>query len=162
MKRAVVLGILLGVPGWAGAQQGAPDLVAYGSRAGMEVTILSRQGIDSAAAEVRVAHTPENARAFCTLYVMDPSEACVTATLADVAGWVGDRIAGDCTAGVFTGLWGGRMRFLGRLPARSEFGAEWDFREEGSDTPLDGTTASGYGVVLDQFRSICPARLAEG
>lgn len=161
MTRAWWIGIAAGLALGAPAMAEEAALVAYGSRAGMEVSVLSAQGIDSDAAEVRVAHTPENARAFCTLYVMDPSEACVTATLADVAGWVGDRIAGDCTTGVFTGLWGGEMRFLGRLPQRTELGAEWDFREEGSDTPLDGTTASGYGVVLDQFRAICPARLAD-
>lgn len=144
----------------AGAQ--TRDQVAYGTRAGMQVEVVAREGIDTDHAVVRVVHTMADARAFCELYVQDPSEACVTATMDDVAARIRDRIEGDCVTGSFIGLWGSEFRFLGPLDPPTDLGAVWDFREAGIDGPLDGSTASGYDVVLDQFRAICPGRLHEG
>lgn len=143
----------------AGAQEAGS--VSYGSRAGMQVEVVSRTGIDSDHALVRIEHAEADAQAFCTLYVQDSSAKCVAETMADVAARLRDRIEGDCVTGVFIGLWGAEFRFLGRLAIPTELGAEWDFREAGIDGPLDGSTASGYDVVLDQFRAICPGRLAQ-
>jgi hypothetical protein len=158
--RLLALALVVVAAAPATAQQA--DRVAYGSRAGMTVTIVSREGVDSDHAVVRVVHTGADAGAFCKFYVVAPRPDCVAETLAEVAARITDRIEGNCRTGVFTGLWGSAVRFGGRLPRTSEFGADWDFREEGSAEPLDGTTASGYDVALDQFRAICPGRLDQG
>lgn len=149
--------VVSALAGPAGAQ--ALGQVYYGSRAGMQVDVVSREGIDSDHAVVRVEHTEADAMAYCTFYVQDSSAKCVAETMADVAARIRDRIEGDCVTGVFTGLWGSEYRFGGRLVTPTDPGVDWDFREAGEVGPLDGSSASGYGVVLDQFRAICPARL---
>jgi hypothetical protein len=42
----------------------ASGTIAYGSRAGMEVTVVSMEGLDTAHAVIRTKHTRENAIAF--------------------------------------------------------------------------------------------------
>ncbi|MCB1388293.1 MAG: hypothetical protein KDK12_03960 [Rhodobacteraceae bacterium] len=136
-----------------------PGIMPYGSRAGMQVTVVSQSGIDSARAVIRVVHTEADALAYCRVYVGDPSRRCVEETRADLAGVLRDRIEGDCPRGVFTDLWGDRYRFAGPLDPPSDLGAVWAFVDADGGPPLDGSMASGYGVVLDQFRALCPGRL---
>ncbi|MCB1410653.1 MAG: hypothetical protein H6899_04360 [Rhodobacter sp.] len=157
MSRLKLAGWLVLLPMAAAAQ----DTVPYGSRAGMQVSVVARSGIDTADAVVRVVHTRADARSYCAHYVLDPSDRCVEDTMADLAGQLRDRIDGNCETGVFTDLWGTRMQFLGRMAQPTELGADWDLRviEDTDAGPLDGSMASGYGVALDQFRALCPARL---
>ena len=46
----------------------AAETIAYGSRAGMEVTVTSKSGIGSQNAVIRAVHTRENAKKFCLEY----------------------------------------------------------------------------------------------
>ena len=46
----------------------AAGSIAYGSRVGMEVTVVGVSGIGTSHAVIRVKHTRENAKTFCTEY----------------------------------------------------------------------------------------------
>lgn len=141
------------LPGGATAQ----DLLPYGGRIGMNVTIYQRVGIDSADASIRVVHTAANAREYCTLYLHDTSEQCVLDTGHEVSSTYAQRIEADCETGTFTSLWGDSYRFGGRAEAGD--GGGWVFEVLPYGERLDRSLASGYDSVLAQFRALCPARL---
>jgi hypothetical protein len=51
----------------------AAETIAYGSRAGMEVTVTTKSGIGGENAVIRAVHTRENAKKFCLEYARDNS-----------------------------------------------------------------------------------------
>lgn len=127
----------------------------YGSRAGMVVDVISVSGIGTSHAVIKVRHTRANAKAFCEQYENDKSEACIEKTLRDTH--LSDQIEGDCKTGWFTTLYGDRLQFVGENPKWREAGARYIILNKG--TPLDGTSASGYGYDIDQFKALCPDRV---
>lgn len=133
----------------------AAGKIYYGSRAGMEVDVVSVSGIGTRHAVIKTRHTRANARAFCEQYENDKSEACIQRALKETH--LSDQITGDCETGWFTTLYGDRLQFVGENPKRREAGARYIILSKG--TPLDGTSASGYGYDLDQFKALCPARV---
>ena len=139
---------LSGAPVWAAGK------LDYGSRVGMEVTILSMSGIDSAHAEIHVKHTAADAKKFCVEYSQDRSRACVERTLRDTR--LNDVLIGNCTTGEYTSLYGDRLRFAGENKRRQDGAPK--YRILGTDGPLDGTSASGYGYNLSQFEALCPSK----
>ena len=134
----------------------AAGSIPYGSRTGMDVTIIDMTGINTDDAVVRVRHTTENARQFCDEYLGDRSESCVTRTLREVR--ISDAIKGNCSAGQFVNLGGEYLRFAGpnfdhdAVPFRPEY----KIYKRGAREFLDGSSASGYAVNLEQFRVLCP------
>ena len=62
----------------------AAGLIPYGSRAGMNVTIIEMRDLDTAKASIRVEHTRDNAKAYCVEYELDKSEQCLERTLREV------------------------------------------------------------------------------
>jgi hypothetical protein len=72
---SLALAAPLVAPGTASSQQ--DGRIYYGSRAGMHLTTVSKQGIGTANAIIMVKHTPEDAKAFCVNYALDHSMACV-------------------------------------------------------------------------------------
>jgi hypothetical protein len=128
--------------------------VSYGSRAGMEVTLIAVSGIGTTRAVIRVKHTRENARAFCTEYANDKSEACVDRTLRETR--LNDQLEGNCETGWFTSLYGERLRFIGEAKHRGEIDPKYIILSDGK--PLDGSSASGYSYDLEQFEALCPNR----
>lgn len=122
----------------------------------MDVTITDMTGINTANAIVRVQHTRENARQLCDEYLNDRSEACVTKTLREVR--VSDTIKGNCPAGTFVNLRGEQIQFAGpnfdydAVPFRPKH----RLSRKGAKEFMDGSTASGYDVNLEQFRALCP------
>lgn len=134
----------------------AAGSIPYGSRSGMEVTIIDKTGINTENAVIQVRHTRENARQFCDEYLGDHSESCVTRTLREVR--ISDAIKGNCPAGRFVNLGGEYLQFAGpnfdhdAVPNRPEY----KLYKQGAREFLDGSTASGYAVNLEQFRVLCP------
>src|SRR5690349_16633775 len=59
------------------------ETMYYGTRAGMVVTVLSKQGLDSNNAIITTAHTRENAIAFCRDYASSAQEQCIEDELAE-------------------------------------------------------------------------------
>ena len=58
----------------------------YGSRAGMQVSILGMAGRDTAHAVIRFAHTRDNAIAYCRDSLGNVTEQCVQSALEDEKG----------------------------------------------------------------------------
>ena len=130
----------------------------YGTRVGMDVTIMNSAGIDSNLAEIRIEHSMENAKAFCREYVGDDSQACVETTMVDVE--IEDRVVASCSSGEFTTPTGGRFKFEGRNAAAERMeGGEFKIRDTRSGELLSFNSASGYEVALAAFSALCPSRV---
>jgi hypothetical protein len=127
------------------------DELYYGSRAGMTVTIISKEGIGTDRAVVHVEHRPANAKQFCTEYLNDNSMACVRRTMLEVQ--VGDRLSGNCEEKTWTTMGGGRFALLGPDPDSI---ADYRIRNIETGDLLDGSSASGYWVALGSFQVLCP------
>ena len=132
----------------------AAGSIAYGSRVGMEVTVVGVSGIGTSHAVIRVKHTRENAKTFCTEYEQDQSEECVDRVLRETR--LNDQLEGNCESGWFISLYGERLRFIGEAKHRGEVDPKYIILRD--RRPLDGTSASGYGYDLSQFEALCPAR----
>lgn len=134
------------------------DKVYYGTRAGMQVSVVSRSGIDTAKAIVRVEHGREDAVAFCRDYVQNVTDKCIQDELAiDLK----DNFSGDCKTGRFTTITGQTLVFFGKnTVANAEtMGNDFIIVDPDTNQPLDGSMASGYPVAADQFKQLCPSRM---
>ena len=132
----------------------AAGTLSYGSRVGMEVTVVGLSGIGTSRAVIRVNHTRENAKAFCTEYANDQSDDCVDKTLRETL--LNNEIEGNCETGWFTSLYRERLQFIGEAGKREEFGPKYIILRNGE--VLDGSSASGYSYDLEQFEALCPNR----
>ena len=150
MLRTAVLGAVLVT---AGAAHAADDEIYYGSRAGMSVTTVSKEGVGTSNALIRVEHRPRNAKSYCVDYELDNSMACVRRTMASVK--VRDRVTGDCRKRTWTDLNGDRFAFLGPQK-NSESMADFVVKRVDTGEVLDGSSASGYPTALSIFKVLCP------
>jgi hypothetical protein len=146
------LAVLLLLSGAATSQQ--DNRIYYGSRAGMHLTTVSKQGIGTANAIIMVKHTPEDAKAFCVNYELDNSMACVKRTLADVK--VGDRVTGNCVTRTWTDMYGDSYHFVGKANKSDNIMVEYALKNLKTGEILDGSSASGYGVQITIFQQLCP------
>jgi hypothetical protein len=135
---------------------GAAGQLPYGPRAGMNVTIIEMDGINTERATVRIQHTRENAKEHCADYRGDPSEACIDSVLREVR--IRNSIRGNCRTGQFVNLYGENLQFAGVNYDYDavQFGTEYRVFKAGNRTVLDSSMASGYGVNLEQFGALCP------
>lgn len=145
--------LLLGIAP-AALGQAASERLSYGSRAGMTLTTVSKSGIGTADAVIRVRHTPEDAKAFCVEYMQDDTPGCVRETLAEVK--VADRVSGNCAARNWTDMYGDDYAFLGPAKKSPDTMADYAIRALKTGEILDGSPASGYDVQLEIFRQLCP------
>lgn len=137
----------------AGAAHAADDEIYYGSRAGMSVTTISKTGIGTSKAVIRVEHRPRNAKSYCVDYELDNSMACVRRTMASVK--VRDRVTADCRKRTWTDLGGDRFAFLGRQKDPDSM-ADYAVKRLDTGEILDGSSASGYPTALSIFQVLCP------
>jgi hypothetical protein len=149
----------------------AQTKLPYGTRAGMTVTVLAVEGLDTEHAVIRVKHTREDAEDFCRSYMDAPTLECASRTLVAEAK-LADRVTANCKSGEFTNVNGDRYRFEG-LPDYSKETKEMaDLREAierrgvrpkyivrhlSDDEIADGSVASGYVMNMIVFRALCPA-----
>jgi len=133
----------------------AAETIAYGSRAGMEVTVTSKSGIGGRHAVIRAVHTRGNAKKFCLEYAQDKSEKCVRDELAVP---LSRQIEGNCKTGAFTTFSDEKMKFSGRNePTEANF-AKYKIIDLSNGKPLDGSEASGYPYFIEQFIALCPGQ----
>ena len=130
------------------------DRIYYGSRVGMHLTSVSKEGIGSANATIMLKHTPQDAKAFCVQYSGDYSMACVNRTLASVK--VGDRVTGNCAKRTWTDMYGRNYAFVRKATKADQLMAEFVLKDLGTGEILNGTSASGYSVQLTIFQQLCP------
>jgi hypothetical protein len=136
------------------AQAQEDEQIYYGSRAGMHLTTISKEGIGTAHAIIRVKHTPKDAKAVCVEYSQDYSMACVKRTMAEVK--VKDRVTANCVKRTWTDMYGSQYRFLGPAKKSDEIMADYSIKDLKTGETLDGSSASGYGVELTIFQQLCP------
>jgi hypothetical protein len=134
------------------------ETLAYGTRAGMEVTVVKKSNIGTTHAKILTRHTRANATAYCRDYVGKVTAKCIADELKVK---LLPEISADCKTGEFITLYGYRYRFLGRDPQYDPNGGGTEYRlvEAGGSEPLDGSGASSYDVTLSQFEALCPNRV---
>jgi len=133
----------------------AAGKIGYGSRAGMQVTVLSMSGLDTSNAVIRTQHTREDAIEFCSEYVGEVSEKCIKRELETR---LNDSIHANCITGVFTNFWGDKIQFRGKSRTRSETGPRYILVNLGSGEIADGSSASNYIVNMEIFKALCPKK----
>jgi hypothetical protein len=140
----------------AGAQTSGQATLDYGSRAGMEVSILGMDGRDTAHAVIRIKHTRDNAIAFCRDFVRNVTEECIHDTLAEET--FKGALTGNCDSGAFTDFYGTHYRFLGRNPKADYFADDkYLIKDLDADEMADGSERSRYLINLDVYRALCPS-----
>lgn len=147
---------LVPVCGWAQsdvAARSGPELLPYGSRAGMDVTIRKKEGLGTKSAIIYGQLTKQNAKNYCTENGRDNVALCVETYLKETR--LADSIVGNCQTGDFSTFYGDQLRFMGkgRLPDGSR--GDVVINRNNKQT-LDGSSASGLSYALEQFRALCP------
>ncbi len=127
--------------------------INYGSRLGMQVTVSSIRGIGTSRAVIEVEHTREDATTFCREYVQKVTPKCIKDELAVE---IGGEFSGNCQSGEFETLTSDQLIFKG--VSKTEDMADYEIAVKDTGELLDGSSASGYPVVLEQFMALCPNR----
>lgn len=140
----------------AASPANASGTIGYGSRAGMEVSVVSVEGLNTSHAVIRTKHTRENAIALCRDYVQKVTEECIREELAVP---LNDVITANCNTGEFTDFHGSRYRFLGPNRKSGDFVmSKYAIMDLATHEIADGSSASGYPTNMEIFRALCPAR----
>lgn len=131
----------------------------YGSRAGMDVTVLGSSALGTSSARLYIEHTREDARAFCIEYAMDMEPECVEGVMKESADFP-RSVWANCSTGEFEIVYGDRYRFAGPSTKSADtYQPDYAiYPEEGGDM-LDGSGASGYGTALATYAQLCPGRV---
>ncbi|MBP1874056.1 uncharacterized protein J2Z19_003780 [Ensifer adhaerens] len=129
--------------------------IYYGSRAGMQVSVVARVGLNTRHAAMTVEHRRVDAVAYCRDYVQNVTDQCIAEELAIK---LDNKFIGDCKTGGFTTITGQSDVFLGRNRSGSaSMGNAFVIIDTDTNQPLDGGMANGYPVALPQFQALCPA-----
>lgn len=135
-----------------------PREIGYGSRSGMNVTVTSSRGIGTNNAIIVGQHTKKNAREYCVQYALDRSERCADEYMRELK--LKTFITADCNKGTFTTFYGQNYMFVGKHSKidYDVFHVDYDIIDTAINKVLDGSSASGYSVALEQFEVLCPGR----
>jgi hypothetical protein len=155
MRKVMLAGVML----LLGASASAENLY-YGSRAGMEVTVVSKSDLGTIHAKIVTKHTRENAAVYCREYVGKVTPSCIASELQTS---LSPTIQANCETGKFTTLDSERFQFAGVNPkfdpTDSDENPEYLIMKVGENEQLRGYEATGYGTALDQFKALCPNRV---
>ena len=130
----------------------ASGTLGYGSRAGMEVDVVSMSGLNTAHAVIATKHTRANAVAFCRDYVKKVTSGCIRDELAVR---LNDSVTADCTIGEFVNFQGNSYRFAGPSQDK-DASAKYRLIDLATGEDADGSSASGYSTNLQIFKALCP------
>ena len=132
-------------------QTAAAGTVPYGSRAGMEVTVVRMSGLDTTKARIITKHTRDNAISFCRDYAQNVTEDCIKEELSVP---LNDSVSANCKTGEFETFTGERLRFAGK--SRSPSMSKYRVIDLATKQDLDGSSASGYPVAMMIYKALCP------
>ena len=135
-------------PAWASGK------IFYGSRAGMQVTVVSMSGLDSSKAVIKTKHTREDAIAFCREYVGKVTPDCIRD---EMAVRLNDEVNANCQRGEFVDFRGSRYRFVGPSKGKDSL-TKYVLMSLPSGGVADGSSASGYPTNMQIFKALCPSR----
>lgn len=136
----------------------ASGTIYYGSRVGMEVSVMSVSGLDTSNAVIRTRHTRENAMKFCKDYANDRSESCIKRELSVP---LNNEVRANCMTGDFVDFFGNRYRFEGKIRRQTELMAKYALRYMSGPNRrelADGSSASNYPTAMGIFQSLCPGK----
>jgi hypothetical protein len=148
IARALTIALIMLVSGPALAA----GTVGYGSRAGMEVDVVSMSGLDTSHAVIRTKHTRANATSFCREYVGKVTTQCIKEELAVP---LNDSITADCKAGLFTDFQGNKYHLVGANPDKDSM-AKYNLVDLATNEVADGSEASSYPTNMQIFHALCP------
>jgi hypothetical protein len=138
------------------------ETLAWDGHAGMESTIISKSGIDTASAVVKLKQNREDITRYCE-YVRNTDDipSCVEELLKAPQE---NAFTANCLTGEFSVYPGSFLYFLGptekyagtvKMP---EYPPEYLIQNEEGKIMSD-IHASGYSVVFGIFRALCPSRV---
>ncbi|UDL90167.1 hypothetical protein LGH82_01845 [Mesorhizobium sp. PAMC28654] len=132
------------------------ETLGYGSRAGMEVTVVSKSNLGTSHAIINVKHTKANAVAYCRDYVGKVTPRCVSDELKVP---LAVSISANCKTGKFSTLNSEGFTFSGPNPNHdpndSASQPEYLLLNSNGES-IGGSSADGYDVALEQFKALCP------
>lgn len=136
------------------------ERLSYGSRAGMDVMVLSKSGIDTASASITIQLTRENAAEFCEFYLGDTSSRCIDKVIKEDGSRLRPAVTGNCMSKTWTDMYGNSYVFKGKNSnPQGDVDAEYIVQDIKTGDVLDASSASGYAVTLGVFRALCPGSL---
>ncbi|HXV31494.1 MAG TPA: hypothetical protein VD840_14285 [Sinorhizobium sp.] len=149
---AIVTGML---PALAARSAMAEDFgkLSYGTRAGQSLTIVSKEGIGTANAVIRLKHTPQDAKNFCVGYLLDYSTRCVQRWLAEKK--FADRVTGDCVKRTWTDMYGNKYSFHGSAKQQPELIEQGRFSESDYLVRRNGEE-DFFPFDTEIFQALCP------
>lgn len=131
------------------------DLLPYGPKAAMTITITGRSSLDTDHAEITLDNTRANSKGFCGNSNGDDGETCAGKMLADAK--IQSSILANCLTGKFTSPWGNGFRFIGRAASGNFY-----YIVQPDDVPHEVLDyRANYDVAIAAFKALCPARVAE-
>jgi hypothetical protein len=133
----------------------ASGKIYYGSRAGMTVSVISVQGLNTAKAVIRTQHTRDDAIAFCRDYEQNLTDECVNRELQIP---MNDYVAANCSTGIFVDFFGNRYHFEGQRRGPNSDFSKYAIRDLSTGEIEDGSSASGYSTNLGIFHALCIMR----
>jgi hypothetical protein len=117
--------------------------------------IISRQGLDSASAQIPTKPRKDGAITFCREYSRDYSIKCIDEQM---RGSSLRTVRGNCREKTFADFNGDRYSFLGETPKDTDdIMAEFSIRDLATGEILDGSSASGYDTRLGIYQALCPS-----
>lgn len=126
--------------------------IAYGSRAGMQVSVIKAIGIGTKNAVIYLEHTRKDAKAFCVEYALNHSDSCIEGTLDEVRAMnLNYKLVRNCQTGKFTTIDGDVGKF-----EIDKTDASKDYILYRNGYRLEKTGADNYYALLDQARALCP------
>jgi|GEM_PF-1945095 len=128
--------------------------IPYGSRVGMELTILREEGLDTENASISTIHTRQNAIKFCKEYIGKVTPRCIQDEMAIK---LASTVFANCSAGVFTNFYGARFKFAG-VSIDNENSARYRLINLDTGEEADGSSASGYPINMSIFKYLCPTK----
>jgi hypothetical protein len=154
---AITFAVVTPVFAQTGMPKAGTEVIAFGSRAGMNATIVAKEGIGTASARIAARITRENAKSYCTEYERNSSKECIDQYLRETK--IAGTIYANCADGTFLNFYSDALRFVERSAADAS--SEFQIIDVARATPLDGTSASGFNESLNQFKALCPNRFGQ-
>lgn len=135
--------------------------LGWGSKAGEESAVVFKSGLDTSSAVIKLRQDSDDAERYCDYYLnADDIPKCVANTLENPAE---ETFTANCLTGEFSRFAGTHMQFLGPADKYTgdlkvpEYPPEYLIQGEAGSI-LNDTSASGYSVVFEIFRALCPSR----
>ncbi|MER9104456.1 hypothetical protein NKH95_10940 [Mesorhizobium sp. M0848] len=139
----------------ASAVSAESNVLPYGPKAGMTITITGRSSLNTDHAEITLDNVAANAKGFCANSNGETGEACAKDSLAGAK--IQSSVVANCGTGKFTGPWGNGFQFVGRS---AEEGYPYAVMPDVIPHEVLDYKAN-YDVAVETFKALCPTRVKQ-